>query len=298
MLFLSRGFLVPAFAAILLGMPSGASRAVELEVDNRQGSDLQSAATGLATRSPYRTIQRAIEHASLGDVIRVRNTGEPYHESISIHSNHRLGAPGFPLVIEGGGATLDGTQPLGVLDWAAMGRDLFELQLRSPGYATILAADDQPLPEYLGHVKDLSSLEPLQYARSNGSIFFRVRRGDVPQIYGLRLGVQQTGLTLYDVSHIVIRDLNVVGYRLDGINCHGLVTDVRFENVVAEKNGRSGISVGGASQVLMERSRLQNNGESQARVEGHSLLELNQVQIEAGKAKAIEQDGGRVTERR
>jgi len=100
------------------------------------------------------------------------------------------------------------------------------------------------------------------------------------------------------VSDIVIRNLNVVGYRLDGINCHDLVVNVRFENVVSADNGRSGISVGGASRVVLANSRLAGNGDSQARAEGQSLLELSNVNIDADVSKAIDRVGGRVIESR
>jgi hypothetical protein len=301
MFFLPRGLcladcLLPTIL-LMIWVPALAS-AVELVVDNVRGSDLQGPPQGARTSTPYRTIQRAVEHASVGDTISIRNTGEPYRECVSINSNHQLGTPIFPLIIEGNGATLDGTRPLGVLDWTAIGQDLFELNVRSPGHVTLIAADDQPHPENLGHRTDLSALQPLQYARNLGAVFFRARPGEVPQAYGLRVGIEQSGLTLYDVSHIVIRNLNVVGFRLDGINCHDLVSEVRFENIVSEKNGRSGISVGGASQVVLQTGRLRQNIQSQARSEGWGKLELIDVAIEPGAAKAIDQAGGRVVESR
>ncbi len=270
--------------------------AADLEVDNVRGSDRQSRVSGQKDRTAYKTISRAVADAAVGDKIVIRKTGTPYRECVSISTNHRLGTLDFPLIIEGNDATLDGTQPLSVDNWSTSGRDLFELNRRSPGFVTILAASDQPIPENIGQLADLSKLQPFQYARNNGSIFFKVRRGDVPQTYGLRLGVEQTGLTLYDVSNIVIRNLNISGYRLDGINCHSLVTDVRFENVVVEYNGRSGISVGGASQVAFKAGKLEHNGQSQARAEGYSRLELIGTAIEPGKAMSIDQVGGRVSE--
>lgn len=272
--------------------------AAELEVDNLRGSDLQANTGGQRLQAPYRTIQRAIDHAIVGDTIKLRVTGQPYRECVSINTRNDLGTRDFPLIIDGNGATLDGTKPLGVLDWTAMGGDLFEMNFRSPGYVKILAASDQPIPENLGHLTELSTLEPFQYARNSGSVFFKTRPGDLPRAYGLRVSAEQTGLTLYDVSDIVIRNLNIVGYRLDGINCHDLVDNVRFENVVSTDNGRSGISVGGASRVVVANSRLAGNGDSQARTEGQSLLELSNVNIDADVSKAIDRAGGRVIESR
>jgi hypothetical protein len=271
--------------------------AAELEVDNVRGNDLQDVGNE-RTRTPFRTIQRAIQTAVIGDVIRVRKTNQPYRECVSLSTNHQLGTSDFPLVIDGGGATLDGSQALSVVDWTARGNDLFELKVPSPGYVRIFAAPDQPVPENLGSMTDLKQLQPLQYARNSGAVFFRTRPGDVPQAYGLSVSKEQTGITLYDVSNIVIRNFTVTGYRLDGINCHDLVNNVSLENIVAIENGRSGISVGGASQILLRGSSLRGNGKAQLRAEGQSLVELLDTKIEADDSEAIERAGGRVIEKR
>lgn len=269
----------------------------ELEVDNVRGNDLQDIVNERG-RTPYRSIQRAVQSAILGDTIRVRKTDQPYRECISINTNHQLGTLDFPLIIDGGGATLDGSQALSVIDWNAHGNDLFELNLRSPGHVRILAAPDQPVPENLGSLTDLTKLQPLQYARNSGAIFFRTRPGDVPQAYGLRVTKEQTGITLYDVSNLVIRNFTVTGYRLDGINCHDLVDNVLLENITAVDNGRSGISVGGASQITLQSSTLRGNGKAQLRAEGQSLVELVNNKIESDTSEPIERAGGRVIESR
>jgi len=270
----------------------------QLVVDNLRGSDLQSPGDGQRFQAPYRTIQRAIDHAVSGDTIAIRETGEPYRECVSINTNNNLGTPDFPLIIEGNGVTLDGTRGLGILDWDLIGNDVFELKVPSPGYVKILAAPDQPIPENRGHVSNLGSLKPFQYARSSGTVYFKARRGDRPVAYGLRVSSEQTGLTLYDVSNIVIRDLKVDGYRLDGINCHDLVENVTLENVTLTNNGRSGLSIGGASRVQCVDSSASGNGESQVRTEGQSTLELFNVKVVAGDAKAIDRAGGQVIEKR
>jgi len=270
--------------------------AAEIVVDNRLGSDLQTPNDGLRLQKPYRTITRAIRDAVLGDSITIRKTDEPYREGVSINGNHSLGTTEFPLVINGGGITLDGTRPLGSTDWDAMGRDIFEMTFRSPGHVKILAAAGQPTPENRGRVENLDLLQPFQFARKSGSIYFKTRRGDRPTMYGLRASAEQTGLTLYDVSNIIIRDMTIVGYRLDGINCHDRVDNVQFENVVSRDNGRSGISVGGASTVTARGCTFAANEDSQIRAEGNGVLHLFDVKTDAEVATAIDRAGGRVVE--
>ncbi len=279
--------------AAVLSSPLGAA---ELVVDNVRGSDLAPAARGSQLRPPYRTIQGAVDDAVLGDTISLRDTGTPYQECVSINSNHSLGTETFPLVIEGNGATLDGSRALSVADWTALGGDLFELKVQSPGFVRLIAASDQPVPENQGTISDLSSLAPLQYARQSGLIYFRARRGDVPQAYGLRVCVHPVGITLYDTSHVVVRNLTVTGFRIDGINCHDLANEIVLENIAANQNGRSGISVGGASGVKITLCRLSENGQAQLRTEGQCLVELRETKIKAGGALAIDRDGGVVIE--
>lgn len=279
---------------IVTSIASSGSTAADLEVDNVRGNDFMELIPGDPRRPPYRSIQRAVDDALTGDTIRILKTDRPYRECVSINSRHDLGTPEFPLIIEGNGVILDGSQPLGVLDWDALGSDLFELKVRSPGFVRLLAAADQPTPENLGHLRDLSTLQPFQYARNTGNVYFRTRPGDVPQAYGISVSKEQTGLTLYDVSDIVIRNLTVTGYRLDGVNCHDLVTNVKLENVVATNNGRSGVSIGGSSRVAIQGGSLSGNGQAQLRAEGQSIAEAIGIRIDAGKSTAIDQAGGRV----
>ncbi len=95
--------------------------AEELQVDNVRGSDFQTRDGAIELRGPFRTLQKAIQMARIGDTINVKNTGEPYRETVSLSGNRAVANRRFPLVIEGNGAVFDGTQELGFNDWESLG---------------------------------------------------------------------------------------------------------------------------------------------------------------------------------
>ena len=56
---------------------------------------------------------------------------------------------------------------------------------------------------------------------------------------------QRVGVTLYDVRNVVIHNLQIEGFRQDGINAHDNVFDGLLVNVTCTRNGRAGLSTGG-----------------------------------------------------
>ena len=103
------------------------------------------------------------------------------------------------------------------------------------------------------------------------------------------------GITLYEARHVVIADLVVQGFRLDGINAHDNV-EAEIVGVTCRGNGRSGVSVGGSSQVLLEDSLIGNNGTAQVRAEGYCTLKIEACDLLDNTAPplVVEGDGVRV----
>ncbi len=146
----------------------------------------------------------------------------------------------------------------------------------------------------MGNLSDLSVLKPLEYGRHLGTVYFRTKPGDIPQSYGLSVSKLQTGLTIYDIGYIELRNFTFRGYRLDGVNSHDLAEGITLENFTFADNGRSGLSVGGASSIVLMNSTSKGNGESQVRTEGECLLELQNVTLEPGDALEMDRKGGRI----
>ncbi|MBW8885837.1 MAG: right-handed parallel beta-helix repeat-containing protein, partial [Planctomycetia bacterium] len=126
-------------------------------------------------------------------------------------------------------------------------------------------------------------------------IYFRVDQDKSPESYNLSCCGEQVGITLYNVHDVVIQNLNIRGFWIDGVNCHDNVRDARFTQVTAQDNGRSGFSVGGASHVRIDSCTAAGNGVAQVRTEGLCTVELHANQLNAAMAPALVKEGGMVT---
>ncbi len=102
------------------------------------------------------------------------------------------------------------------------------------------------------------------------------------------------GITLYYVRDVVIRDLAVQGFSLDGVAVHDVVQDTRLERVSCRANGASGISVRGASWVELDECVLADNGVSQLRVEDFARVWLYHCRLLDETAPAIQRRGGTI----
>ena len=100
--------------------------------------------------------------------------------------------------------------------------------------------------------------------RSHGGyIYFCVEWAKLPEDYPITYAEKKTGVTLLHVRDVVIADLTVQGFQLDGINAYNSARDITVRGVTCRGNGRAGIAVGGASLVHLEGCGLGDNGEAQ-----------------------------------
>jgi hypothetical protein len=283
-------------AASVLAVTS-LSQARDLVVDNVNGNDAQNdrgKVPGPASFGPYRTIERALLGASPGDRIILTNTGEPYRECIALMGPQHSGSPGAPFEIVGNGATLDGTLAPLPQNWREVGRGIWQLHPSPPGYG-LLIQDGNVLPEQVIDGVDLTELRPLHWTRSGANIFFRTEENRGPFDYPLDVTSLSTGITLYDVEHVTIRDLTVRGYRLDGINVHSRSREIAILDVTTRHNGRAGLTIAGDCQARIGASLSEANGSAQLRVEGRGVARLGNVKLGEGiGAATVVVDAGRV----
>ncbi len=137
----------------------------------------------------------------------------------------------------------------------------------------------------------LPDLAPLQWCLHRGWIYFRTEDNQLPSAYELYEGGESVGITLYEVRNVIIMDLTVRGFQLDGINAHDGAHDIMLASVRSTGNGRSGFSVGGASRVSLWRCSAQDNGVAQLRAESYARVFAKECQFtgpEASKVRAEE----------
>jgi hypothetical protein len=137
-------------------------------------------------------------------------------------------------------------------------------------------------------------LKPLQWCLYSGDILFCVQPGKLPKDYNLSYARQQTGVTLFHVRRVLISNLTVQGFRIDGINAFNSAREIRITGVTCRGNGRAGITVGGASQVEIDSCVLGNNGRAQLLTLPFSETWVRSSQLFANTAPAWVDQGGRV----
>ena len=83
---------------------------------------------------------------------------------------------------------------------------------------------------------------------------------------------------------------------MQGDTVVGIVTRTDLLGLTSSHNGRSGISVGGASRVRIDTCTAAGNGVAQVRTEGYSITALVDNQLDPASAPALVQDGGRIVQ--
>ncbi|WDI40739.1 right-handed parallel beta-helix repeat-containing protein [Bremerella sp. P1] len=286
-----------AFALTLI-LLSTTARGADIYVDNVRGDDRNlgnSAAFSEGENGPIASIAKALRIARKGDNVILTNTGVPYRESITLQGGNNSGWEFAPLTIEGNGAILDGRAPIPVDGWKHVQGDVYCF---APTYKTYhqLYLDDRPAKRVeVEDMSQLDTLKPLEWCLTDGMIFFRTEKDRGPGCYRLSYTARRTGITLYEVRNVKILDLTVQGFQLDGINVHSNCYKIELGAITSRGNGRSGVSVGGASRATISKSLLGDNGAAQLRGEGFSKTTVIDSTLLENTAPATFRDDAKIT---
>jgi hypothetical protein len=293
-------------AAIALGwlLLPGPAAARNIYVNNVAGNDGSTgskpdAAAGEA--GPVKTIAKALRLVGPGDRVVLTDAGQPYRESISLVASRHSGSPAEPLVIEGNGAVLDGSAPVPPKAWEYCGGLVYRFRPPRVEFQQLFLKG-RPAERVAGDGgrgtgkpgADLPKLDPLQWCLKGNFIYFAVEGGKAPENYALSFADKQTGITLYSVQCVLIQDLIVQGFQLDGISAFNSARLVHLLRVTCRGNGRSGVTVGGASQVDIESCDLGDNGLAQLLTLPWSETLVRQSQLLSIAAPAWVNRGGKL----
>lgn len=251
--------------------------------DDRHGGTLAVSQGGLG---PCRSIAKALRIAQFGDRIVLANTGKPYRESITIQGPNHSGSDRYPFMIVGNGATLDGATSLAGAHWEYVSGGIFRTRPVLMSYQQLFL-DDQPAVKKQPPPGKSPDLGPREWCEVHGYIYFRVEDGKLPHAYNLSCSGEQAGITLYDVHDVIVQDLTIRGFQLDGANCHDNVRRTDLVRLITKENGRSGISIGGSSRVRVDSCASAANGEAQVRIEGYCIVEMIDNTLDATTAPAL-----------
>jgi len=269
----------------------------DIYVNNVMGDDRNDGSTAEPTGDrvgPYQTIARALRASRKSDRVILANTSEPYRESITLQGGRQSGIEGFPFELIGNNAVLDGTVPVPAFGWSHYKGRVFRYRPPKMSFQ-LLYLDDKPATRRQVTVRaEIDEMNPLEWCLFEQYLYFCVEEGRLPQAYNLSHTGLQVGVTLYQVRNVVIRDLIVQGFQLDGVNAHDGVVDTTLSGLNCRGNGRSGISIGGASRVFVQACLVGNNGAAQVRSEGACAAQLEGCDLLDNTAPPIVKEGGRV----
>lgn len=280
---------------LLMAQPLAADT---LYVDNRVGDDAFDARSPRAINAvsgPTRSITRALSRAGAGDTVIIANHGIPYYETLTLEGSRFSGAGGNPFIIVGNGALISGSRRMRPDAWEYEGSALWKFTPVRKGHYLLLEGN-APLPEKpLAHgAPALPTLATKTWCAWRGSIYYQAGPdpGQTPADLPLAFAYEQVGITLYDVQNVIIRDLTITHFRLDGVNAHDRCQGVILQNVKLLENGRAGLAVGGSSLVGLKDSMAAGNRVSQLLISEKAQTEVLNSPLKEGPGVPFQIRGG------
>jgi hypothetical protein len=273
-------------------------QARDLYVDNVLGDDRHDgtlAVRAARNSGPVRTLAQALRLANAGDRIVVSKTDQPYRESVTLWGGRHSGNGVTPFIIEGNGATLEGAEAIPPAAWKHDRGAVFRYRPARTSHQQLFIDGLPAVRRYIDSAQGrLPKLQPREWCLRNGEIHFCVEPDKLPGDYRLSCGGLSVGITLYEVHDVVVSDLVVQGYQLDGVNAHDGVNECLLVGLTCRGNGRAGVAVMGASRVELSGCLIGDNGAAQLYTEGHSLTSIEDSELLPATAPAVVRRGGRV----
>lgn len=273
------------FAAVLVvtvGLASPAFARV-IYVDNRVGNDVSDGTTAAVSglrSGPVRSLQRAHVLLRPGDVIEIANTGEPYYDALRLVGDRCSGVPALPVVVNGNGAVIDGSEPVDPAAWVPLGGGLWRLDPKRKGWFGLVRGGEA-VPEVAAPDDAAEPNPPAgRWAAWRGSIYYGAEADEIPPNEPYRIATLEAGLFFYGVHHVVVRDLTVRHFRLDGVNAHDQTSDVVLQGVTSESNGRSGVFVGGSSVITIAGGAVRDNREASVLLRELGKIDVREAAID------------------
>lgn len=269
------GLVIATFSAF----PSMA-RCGDVYVDSLLGDDKFNGrvpAPNDEANGPVRTLARGVERLLPGDRLILVDRKTIFTGEISLIGPRCSGINGKPFVIEGNNAVLDGSHPIPFEAWQQPKPGVWKFTPRRKG-THLLLLDGQPFAEHPipPGAEKLPEIPDGTWGTWHGSIYYKVKPGPLqtPRDLNFSCAANGVGITLLDVQEVVIRNLKVRHYRLDGVNAHDRCTNVILENVTLEQNGRAGLAAGGSSLVGLRDCTVTGNRVTQILVAERAQVEL------------------------
>jgi hypothetical protein len=271
----------------------------DIFVDNTSGDDKN---TGLNAKSqgdttgPVHSIAKALRLATAGDRVVLNKSDRPYHECISLVGGRHSGAGRLlPFILDGNGAMLDGSAPIPADGWTHYRDNIFRFRPKTLIRPVLFYGGHAIQPRPLAQsAASPPKLAPMEWCAIEGAIYFAVELSKLPPDYKLSYAELPTGITLYQVDHVLIRNLTIQGFQADGIAAAVGARNVVLDNVTCTSNGQYGVCVLGGAEVEIEACKLAGNGLGQLSTRANSETHLLASELANDTAPGWIDAGGRV----
>lgn len=289
-----------AAATLLVVLTVQPAAGRDVFVDNILGHDAFDGTTPQRPNDlsgPVKTIRRALRLAGPSDTVHLANHGEPYYESLELTGRRVSGTEAHPFTIDGHGAIVSGARRIPPQAWSIHRGRVWKMTPTRKGHYQLLlshtALPEVPCPR---SARSLPKLEPGQWCAWNGSIYFHATDaiGGTPPDLPMAFAYDSVGLTLYDVRHVLVKNVTFRHFRQDGVNAHDLARFVILDNVKLIENGRTGLSVSGSSLVGLKDSALGGNRVAQLLNAERAQTELLNTVLDDRPGDRLRIDGGHV----
>ena len=164
--------------------------------------------------------------------------------------------------IVGNGAVLSGAHAVPETGWQKAGDDLWSLKpWRKGNYMLVLFGTEltELRPNGGSQWKELPPLEVHQWCSFKGQIYYRSPEREEPHNKPFGFAGEECGISIYGARQVVIEDLTVQHFRLDGISVPDLAKNIELRNVKLVENGRAGLRIGGSAVVTIRRGTIEKN---------------------------------------
>jgi len=263
----------------------GSAVAETYYVNNRVGNDRFD---GLSERpiggdnGPVRSLALALRRADKSDMIILAATGRPYYESLTLMGPRHSGTGQHPFQIVGNGAELSGARPLPADQWQPVADSVWRITPIRKGHYQ-LVENGAALPEVACErtAAALPELRVGNWCAWRGAIYFRTEKEASPRDMDLSIAEDGVGLTLLGIENVIITNLTLKHYRLDGINAHDRCREVVLDQITSTENGRSGITVAGSSRVAIFDSACRANRKSSLLITELGIADVEDCDFDA-----------------
>lgn len=247
------------------------SFARDIHVDPQNGNDS-------SVDGPVKTISRAIRIAKPGDTIHLLPI--VYRDYAGFYGIQ--GEPDKPIILDGHGATLEGSDPIDLQQWKEVKPGLFRCsELRpylapsilgrwfflingkmvhmgrtSKGSSVPFKKAEKLRPNEWTFVEDPSKRKP-NSKQIFGDFYIKLPPGQKLSEANIFVPIRSAGVQFSSNkskhnAHLIIRNLTATHPYNDGFNIHGHCEDVLFENIRAIECGDDGISAHETAQYRVD----------------------------------------------